>query len=241
MRTIFISLGLILLTIPVLGQRGLFVGFTNSLTYDHYEFTDPANIIHSTLLPSWSWGFTVTHALNNHWLVETGLTRKNYYEGYSVSDKSIVSGGSGNSFDSWLIPIRLKSILNISKNKLFIVPIVGLNYAINSDYGYGLGYGSSGFSSTNSNSVKVSYIEDVNLRKHFLLLETGLGFDYIVTRNIHLIINFSYLNGFTKVSQIEYQITQNNGHVTNAYAHSNGDYLSIAITLNYNLSSLWTK
>jgi len=226
----------------VLGQKNTFIGIGGALTFDKYEFTDPGNVIRPIPLPSGSWGILIGQEINDLFLFETGIIRKYYDEGFGFNIASPVIGFSSNSFETIQLPIRLKTKFNIFRDKLFLTPIMGINLSINTEYGYGLGYGiGSSYIDSNDTYYLANYTEDVNKSQFFPLIETGLAIDFKIIRDIYLSTQFSYFGGLTKVSQIDYEYWVNNGETNYAFAHSNGSYFSFGLGINYRLSNIFGK
>jgi len=231
---------LVLTTATAYGQKSTFFGIGGALNYDVYEFTDPGNTLKETPLPAGSWGFTVCQEISDFLMLETGFVQKEYWEGYGYNVESFDIGSSASSYATFQIPLRLKTKINLLKDKIALNPVVGINYAVNSEYGYGLGYGG-GSLQTEEIKITTTYTEDVNLKKSFLLLETGLQFEFVILKDFLVGLNAGYLNGFDKVSQIEYDYGVNDGELQKAYAHSNGSYWNLGLAVSYRVSDFWLK
>ena len=224
----------------VFGQRSTFLGASGNLTYDTYEYTDPGNLITSIPMPNGSWGILAQQEINSHFLFETGFIRKYYSEGYGVNISSPFIGMSSNSFETYQIPFRIKSRLNLFQDKVYLSTITGFNLSVNSEYGYGLGHGGS-TSHHDGNIYVIEYTEDVNQSRTFPLFETGVSLDLAILKNIYVSAQVSYFSGMKKVSQIDYEYTVNNSDIQHAYAHSNGNYWGIGLGIFYRISEIWKK
>ncbi|MCF8232748.1 MAG: hypothetical protein K9J27_11220 [Bacteroidales bacterium] len=242
MRTKLMSLLVVLLltTATTYGQRSTFFGFGGALNYDVYEFTDPGNMLRETTLPAGSWGFFIGQEISEFLMLETGFVQKEYWEGYSYNVESPNLGYGGSSFIAYQFPLRLKSKINLKKKRITLNPVIGVHYSINMDYGYGLGYGG-GTLQTEDIKISTTYTEDVNLKKSFLLLETGLQLEFVMLKDFLVGVNAGYLNGFDKVSQIEYDYGVNDGELQKAYAHNNGSYWNFGLAVSYRVSDFWLK
>lgn len=232
---------LLFLTVTTYGQRSTYFGFTGALNYDVYEFTDPGNTFKEIPLSGGSGGLIIGQEVSDFLILETGFMQKEYWEGYGyTAEEGSSLGTASNSYISYQIPLRLKSKINLKKNKITLYPLIGLNFSINADYGYGLGYGTGRYQ-TGEITIINSYTEDVNLKKTFLLLETGLQLGFVMKKDFLITVNAGYLNGFDKVSQIEHNYSVNDGEMQKAYAHSNGSYWNFGVGLSYRVSRFWLK
>lgn len=207
------------------------IGFSGGLNFDRYEFNDPNNVIGPTALETGSWGITIGRQINPNLKLETGIIRKYYQEGFSVDFNSPVGGFGSNSYITWQIPLRVKTTFKL-KGKWTLSPCIGGHWAINTEYGYGAGYGGA-WVKTQDIEFNANFYTDESLSKHFFLLESGVHVEYQVASKFSLTFNVSNYQGFKKVSQIDYAYQINQGKTHLAYAHSNGSYLNYGFGLQY--------
>lgn len=240
MKTKLISAiaALLFITATTYGQKYTFFGINSALNFDTYQFTDPGNMLQATPLPAVSWGFTVSQEISENLLLETGLIRKIYWEGYQYNVESVNVGTSSDSYATFQFPFRLKTKIGLLKERLTFSPVIGISYAVNTEHGHGLAYGG-GILQTENIKISTTYTEDVNLRKSFFLLETGLQLGYRLKEDFLLTLNAGYFNGFDKVSQIDYEYQVNDSRIRRAYAHSNGSYWNFELGIGYRISNFW--
>ena len=237
---IFIILILIGISQFSFGQKSTFIGFEGAVTSDIYEIVDPCNIIQNTPLITGSWGFTIGQEINKNFLIESGIIRKYYAEGYAFSSQPNI-GFSGNAYNSWQIPLRLKGKINLVKNKFFLTTSIGYHYCINTEYGYGGGSG--GFGKIDSqDTIPGSYftIND-SIAKTFSLIEAGVGLEVIAFKGFHIYLSSSYFVGLNKVYQLDLTVEDEICKTENAVALSKGSYWNIAFGIKYSISNLWRR
>lgn len=240
MKSIFIIL-LQILSNHVYCQNKILFGFETGLSNDLYTFSDDKDIIAPTFLPTLSWGAYIGKELTNSHSIELGLIRKYYDEGFSINlpPPLFIGGGSGNAFDSWQIPIRLKNKLFLHKDKISFATTIGYHFCINSSFDSG---GGGNFVSQNqSDTIIGNYQFYVDLNKYFSLIETKIGFNFLLLNNINLYVFSSYYTGLNKVIRVDYDYTLNSSPVNRAYSASNGNYWKIGFEVNYPISNLWIK
>ncbi len=221
-------------------QNKTYIGGEFAMTGDIYDIIDPCQLITTTPLITGSWGFTIGQEINKNFLVETGLIRKYYDEGFGYNFESIIQGTSSNAFNTWQIPLRLKSRINLLKDRLFITTTIGYHFSINTEYGYGGGAG--GGSVVNGNdTISVNYIKNDLTSKTFSLIETGIGFEFAAFDGLIFSLSSSYYTGFKKVYQMNMTTEDNNCSSDNVFGISKGGYWNIAFGIKYAISNLWRK
>ena len=224
---------------PGFGQNKTYFGGEAAMTGDIYDIIDPCNLITTTPLITGSWGFTVGQEISKNFLIETGLIKKYYDEGFGYTIKSVVLGSSSNAFNTWQIPLRLKSRINLIKERLFLTTTIGYHFSINTEYGYGGGSGGGGFINGND-TISVNYVDN-SISKTFSLIETGIGFEFVAFDGLIFSLSSGYYTGFKKVYQLNMTTEGHNCSTDNAFGISKGSYWSIAFGIKYTISNLWNK
>ena len=219
-------------------QNKTFFGGEFAITGDIYDIIDPCNLITTTPLITGSWGLTVGLEINNNFLIETGLIRKYYDEGFGYNMKSLILGTYSNAFIIWQIPFRLKSRINLINKRLFLTATIGYHFSINTEYGYGGGSGGGVFIDGND-TIRVSYTINDSITKTFSLIETGLGFEFLAFDGFIISLTSSYYTGIRKVYQLDMTTENCNCSSDNVYGISKGAYWNIALGVKYALSNLW--
>jgi len=221
-------------------QKSTFIGFEGAVTSDIYEIIDPCNIIQNTPLITGSWGFTIGQEINKNFLLESGIIRKYYADGYSFT-KYPNNASSSNAYNSWQIPFRLKAKMNLAKNKLFLTTSVGYHFCINSEYGWGGGEGGYDYIDGNDTILGSYYTINDSLSKTFSLIEAGIGLEFIAFNGFHIYLSSSYFVGLNKVYQLDLNVKDEICRTENAVALSKGSYWNIAFGIKYAISNLWRK
>lgn len=221
-------------------QNMTYFGMEASFTNDVYEITETGDDLTEGPHLSGLWGFNLRQDVTNYFFVETGVIRK-YYDseiGFKPINISFASGA----IDAWVIPLRLGTRLNIYKEKIYLVTVVGYSFCINSYYGYGNAITGPGFAKTANYSVSFSYSENTDLEKYFSLLQTGLGFELKLFKKIILSVSSSYYAGFENVIELkDITYTVNNSNTFTGNSISKGDFWSFGAGLKYPISNFWTK
>ena len=138
-KSITVIIILLVLIHSGFSQNKTYFGGEFAMTGDIYDIIDPCNLITTTPLITGSWGFTIGQEINRNFLIETGLIRKYYDEGFGYNVESLILGTYSNAFNTWQIPLRLKSRINLIKERLFLTATIGYHFSINTEYGYGGG------------------------------------------------------------------------------------------------------
>lgn len=221
-------------------QNRTFIGSEFAMTGDIYEIIDPCILITTTPLITGYWGVTLGHEFNNNFTVETGLIRKYYDEGFGYNIESLIIGTSSNAYNTWQIPFRLKSKINLLKNKLFLTTTVGYHFSINTEYGYGGGSGGGELIDGND-TINVFYTVNDSISKTFSLVEAGIGLEFAAFDGLIVSLSSSYFTGFKNVYQLDMKTENQNCITHNAYGISKGSYWNIAFGIKYAISNLWKK
>jgi hypothetical protein len=218
-------------------QKNTYIGGEASITDDIYQIGDYGNSLKQVRLITGLWGVNIRQDITGKVFLEIGLLRKYYDEG--VGFKTIDGYFESNAIDAWLIPLRLGTRINVKKEKISLVPVLGIVYGINSDYGYGNG-GASGEVTFGSKTVDYSYTSYYDFTKHPLFIQTGLGFECKLFQTVLLSFSANYYTGMKKLIQqnITYTI---DGVQGNGISISKGDIFGAGIAIKYPISRIWIK
>jgi hypothetical protein len=218
-------------------QKNTYVGIEAALNHDVYDQLDKGNLLKKAALISGYYGLNIRQELNNAVFIEAGILRKHYYEGFGTN---IFSGYSEtNAINAWLIPLRLGSKINLKNHQLFLIPVIGYARAVNSDYGYGDG-GIGGFQSNLTDTVHFSVSSNLNLRRSFPLLQTGLSIECYFLKKALLSFSANYYTGFTNVIEQDIIYTHNSNTYT-ASGLSKGELMSFGVAAKYPIGGIWNK
>lgn len=219
-------------------QMKTYLGVEVAATHDVYDLVDHGDGLKNIPRISGLWGFTFRQDLNPFLFLEAGFLRKYYNEGIGLKVSSGYS--ETNAINAWYIPLRLGYRINVCKEKIVAVPLIGYSICINSDYGYGDGGGAS-MEQGLGYTASYNYISYYNLTKTFPLLQTGMGIEFQLLKTALLTVSANYYTGFKKVIALDINYTVNNSPQKTAHAFSKGENFSIGVDLKYPISKFWGK
>jgi hypothetical protein len=216
-------------------QKNTYIGVEGAANTDVYEIIDKGALLKNIPLLSGNFGLTIRQDLGPTVFLETGLLRKYYNEGIGFK----TSGGysSGNAINAWLIPIRIGTRINIRRQKVHLVPVIGYIHAVNSDYGYGDG-GIGGYEVYNQDTIHFGVHSKLSLRHTFPLLQTGIGVEFVLFRTVLASVTASYYTGFRNLIEQDIEYTHNSTTYT-AQGLSKGEFASFGIAFKFPVSHLW--
>ena len=228
---------LLFVTTHVHGQYKTYFGLEGAITNDVSEIADYGNNFKNAIQIQSFWGFNVRQDLPGKIFLETSLIRKNHNTGYGV-DGFPGSFGAG-SIRSFIASLRLGTKINIHREKIYLVPVIGYSFGFNRDYS-SFGSGSGGVKIGNDS---FSYTKSVryNLAKNFSLLQTGLGFEFGIFKKAILSVSANYFTGFQKISESDITYKINNSSPTTAKVYSKGEFWSLGIGFRYPIGDFWKK
>jgi len=233
---------LLFVTTHVHGQYKTYFGLEGAITNDVSEIADYGNNFKNAIQIQSFWGFNVRQDLPGKIFLETSLIRKNHNTGYGV-DGFPGSFGAG-SIRSFIASLRLGTKINIHREKIYLVPVIGYSFGFNRDYS-SFGYSSSGYGSGGVNigndSFSYTISERYNLAKNFSLLQTGLGFEFGIFKKAILSVSANYFTGFQKISESDITYKINNSSPTTAKVYSKGEFWSLGIGFRYPIGDFWKK
>lgn len=240
LKTAFITLAFAFTFITAFGQKNTYIGVEASVNNDVYEIIDNGTLLKKVPLITGYFGLNIRQDVSSTVFVETGLLRKYYDEG--IGFKTSPGSSESNAINAWLIPLRLGvriKVLNLRKQKLYLVPVIGYVFGINADFGYGDG-GSSGSENMPEDTISYTVHSKLSLRRTFPLMQTGLGVEFVFVRT--LLVNFSanYYTGFKNLIEQNIECTHNSVSNT-AKGLSKGEIISFGLSVKYPISNLWRK
>lgn len=215
-------------------QKGAYIGGEAAVNHDVYEIIDDGTLLKKVPVISGYFGISIRQDLSSTVFVETGLLRKYYYEG--VGFKNSPAYATSNEISGWFIPLRLGTRINLLKQKVQIVPVVGYTLGINSDYGYGDG-GSGGAITYRKDTISYGVNSNLNLRRTFPLLQTGIGIEFFLLRNTLVSIAANYYTGFKNLIEQDIKYTHNSTNYS-AKGLSKGEFLSFGISIKYAINNM---
>ena len=218
-------------------QKKTFIGVEGALNNDIYEIIDDGSLLKKVPLLTGYFGLNIRQELNATVYLETGLLRKYYDEGIGFKTSSGYS--SGNAINAWLIPFRLGTRINLHKQKLHLVPVLGYVIGINSEYGYGDG-GSAGYEISKGDTIYHNVHSKLSIRRIFPLLQTGMGVEFIFLRTALISFSANYYTGFKNVIEQDIGYTHNSSTYT-AKGLSKGETMSFGMAFKYPISNIWSK
>lgn len=234
-KTVLATLTLTFLLTSAFAQKNTYIGAEGAVNHDVYEIIDNGNLLKKVPLISGYFGFNIRQDLGSAVFVETGLLRKYYNEG--IGFKVFRGYAEGNAISGWFIPLRLGTRINVRKQKVHLVPVIGYALGINADYGYGDG-GIGGFDMNNQDTIYHSVYSKLSLRRTFPLLQTGMGVEFIFLRTALVSVAANYYTGFKNLIEQDIEYTHNSTTYT-AKGLSKGEIMSLGISVKYPVNQLW--
>lgn len=237
MKYIVVSL-VVMLCAPtdVNSQNRTYLGVEAGIGNDIFKVTDSNDYLKTIPLPSGQWGLNLRHEITRRFFVESGVIIRYYSEGFGF--KTVPSGGSSSDEGTFLIPIRFGLNINLYKDKILFVPVIGYTIGISPPYGYGLGYGKSESSTT---VIHYSFTETPNSSRYFSLLQGGVGLEFLLFKTVLFSVSTSYYFGFNTITRLDINYTVNNSSVMTGTATSKGEFFYVGAGLKYSISNFWTK
>jgi len=255
MKKLIICFLLCFTLINALAQNLTYIGIEGGYKSDKYTTYDPAGHLRNIGTFGGNASFVIGQEILESVFVESGIIIHEYYE--SISFKSQSSMSMSNELFSLQFPIRLKTSINLLNNKLLISPYTGLKFCHNLNYfesdvnsddegdlssNFNGDYiDSGGGISSDFNGNQYEYItqDNSNLRKNFVLLETGIALEYQTKNRFIFGLSTAYNTGFSPIIYQEIIYSENSGPDHTAYQISNGNYLNFTFGIKAPISNLW--
>ena len=240
LKTAFVTLALALTFITAFGQKNTYIGVEAAVNNDVYDIIDRGTLLKKVPLITGYFGLNIRQDVSSTVFLETGLLRKYYDEGIGFTTSTGYS--ESNAINAWLIPLRLGvriKLLNLRKQKLYLVPVIGYVLGINSDYGYGDG-GEGGSQTTAQDTISYSVYSKLSLRHTFPLMQTGMGVEFALLRTMIISVSANYYTGFKNLIEQNIEYTHNSVSNT-AKGLSKGEIISFGLSAKYPISNLWRK
>ncbi|MEP6793496.1 MAG: hypothetical protein ABJB16_04165 [Saprospiraceae bacterium] len=230
MKYIFILVSLSLSS-HLYGQQSTYIGFDVNVSHDIYAFMDEEKLLIPSPIISGSGGMIFRQELHKNISIETGLIYKLYSKGFGISGLPN-SRFSFNAINTWQIPVRFKTKVNITKDIFSISPSIGYIFCINNSYYSGAGSGSRR-SLGHLTIYSRNETSDYSLTRIFPLLETSIGFEFRVFKHSILTISPTYFIGFTKIIQLDIEYQKLGSSTNLATAFTKGQNLSLGLGLRF--------
>lgn len=232
MKQLIATIGVILcLSTGVDAQRKTYVGIEFGVAGDIYRIEDTGDYLKTIPLVNALGGINLRQELNQRLFIEAGVILKYYWEGFGF--KPIDYRGSSSSDNSWLIPVRLG--LNVYKERIRFVPVLGYSLGINPPFGYGIGYGTQ---TSGSTEINYSYTENPNVSRIFSLVQTGIGIEFEVFKVLTCSVSGNYYFGFNNITQLDISYSVNGASPMTGTATSRGDYWNFGVGVKYPVGDL---
>ncbi|KAA9035698.1 hypothetical protein FW778_20965 [Ginsengibacter hankyongi] len=240
LKLTIITLALSLACTTGVAQKNTYIGIEGAANNDVYDIIDNGPALKKVPLITGYFGLNIRQDISSTVFLETGLLRKYYDEG--IGFKGTSSYTEGNAINAWLIPLRLGirlKLLNLRKQKLYFVPVIGYVLGINSDYGYGDG-GEGGSETMVHDTISYNVYSKLSLRRTFPLLQTGMGVEFLLLRTVLISVNANYYTGFKNLIEQNIEYTRNSVSNT-AKGLSKGEIMSFGLSAKYPISHIWRK
>jgi hypothetical protein len=238
LKLTFVTVALNLAFITAVAQKNTYIGFEGAVNNDVYDIIDNGSVLKKVPLITGYFGLNIRQDISSSVFLETGLLRKYYDEG--IGFKGSPSYTETNAINAWLIPLRLGvkfKLLNLRKQNLYLVPVIGYAFGINSDYGYGDG-GKGGSQTIAHDTISYNVYSKLSLRRKFPLLQTGMGVEFSLFRTMLISVNANYYTGFKNLIEQNIEYTHNSVSNT-AKGLSKGDMMAFGLSAKYPISHIW--
>jgi hypothetical protein len=237
MRQLTLIIGAIIFFInSATGQSKTYFGLEFSIFNDIYKIEDQGNALKTVPLTDAQGGINIRQEIKRKIFLEAGVIFKQYWEGFGF--RTIPSYSASTDDPSWLIPVRIGANLNIYKEQLYLVPVIGYTYGINPPYGGG---GGRGRAQAGTLMISYNYTNAPDSYRYFPLLQTGIGFEFPVLKTFLVSISSSYYSGFKQVTRLDITYTVNGSDPIMATATSKGEFWCGTLGVKYPISNLWVK
>lgn len=229
-------------TVALSQKAKTYFGGQVGIVSDRYELVDNGGGLQNVRFLNGIWGINLRQDFNRFFL-ETGIIRKEYSQGvvFKIEGRG---HGSSSGTQAWLIPLRLGTTINLHKQKIYLVPVIGYSHSIHSGYGSGSRRGSGGVilrGPGGEDSARYNLASRYDFAKTFPLLQTGMGLEFILFKRALLSLSANQYTGFKKISRQDITYSVNNAPEQTATAFSKGEFFSVELGLKYPVSNLWTK
>lgn len=217
-------------------QKSTYFGLEFGPKYEVYQYSGSGEVIYtkpSLDLPVY--GFNFSQELNKSILLETGLLFVDYSESYRF--RQDYPYFASNAVYSLQIPLRIRSRIQLIKDKLSLTSTVGISANINTSYG-SWGYLRMG---DIQNPTFLVDTANYSLQKSYPLLEGGIGLSYTFKKGMILNLNSQYFYGLQRVVDIDVYYAIDGSPTRYVNVFSNGDYFSFTLGLKYPISNFWNS
>jgi hypothetical protein len=220
------------------GQKTTWVGIEGSFAVDRYEIVDHYGALKRPVIISPLAGINIRQEITGNTFLETGILYKPYDEGTSFKGNFGYSQSTG--FNAWIIPVRMGTKIKLYR-KVCMIPVIGYAIGFDRDYTYDTGGGTGSGSISNTGTV-INYNYDVTYpSRSWGLLQTGIGFQFILFKKMDLTVSTNYYTGFKTVLSQHYQYSVNSSAQHEADTFTNGGFFSSGIAFRYPVSGIWQK
>lgn len=227
---------LLIITMTVHSQKIMYIGIEGGITHDVYDQVDDGASVKKGVLITACYGVTVARDISEKAFTEISISRKHYDEGIGFTNSPGFT--STNAFDALSVGVRLGARINLSKEKIHLVPVIGYCRVYP-----GLGYGDadlSGFTITSTDTITYNVHSKMDLGGPFPLIQTGIGVQFNIRRTLLLSFSANYFTGFLNVIEQDIEYTHN-GSAYTAKGLSKGEYFALSFGVKYPFSASLRK
>jgi hypothetical protein len=216
-------------------QNKTYFGLEFSMSSDIPKIKDNGNALMTLPLMQPQGGITVRQEIKKQFFVEVGLIVKPYSD--AIGFKTIPVSFMGTEGVSLLIPIRLGLNLNIYKDNIYFVPVLGYSYSARTPTTYGR---SSGTQESSSSSITYTATTNPDVSRYGSLLQLGAGVEFKIFDGLRLSVSTNFYKGYRPIWNSEINYTVNNSTSATGTVTSKGDFWSVSTGLKYPISNFWT-
>jgi hypothetical protein len=174
-------------------QNRTYFGLEFSLFRDIPKIKDNGDYLMTLPVMEPLGGITVRQEIKKQIIVEAGVIVKPYSD--AIGFKPIPVSFAGTEGISLMIPIRLGMNLNVYKDKIYLVPVIGYSYSANTPTGYGR---DSGTQESSTTTITYTSTKNSDVSRYVSLLQMGAGFEFHIF-NLLLSISTNYYKGYSPI------------------------------------------
>jgi hypothetical protein len=212
-------------------QNKTYFGLEASIFSDHTKIQDSGDWLTTTVLSDPMGGGHIRQEFGKNLFCEAGVMIKPFWRGYTF--KSIFIPVMSVNYFSWLIPMRAGTAIDLHREKIYVVPVIGYTFGIQPSMQLRQGSGTREFK---GNTFVYTDSENPDVARQFSLIQAGIGIEFKFFKTLLLSFNTNYYKGLTRISQIDISYTVNGSGPFTGSAISRGDFWCLGTALKYPVS-----
>ncbi|PBQ32480.1 hypothetical protein CNR22_12090 [Sphingobacteriaceae bacterium] len=195
------------------------IGFDVQINRDFFELKDEGSALKNGLGINVSPAFIYRYGFGSKLTFLTGMRLKLYSE--EIAFKKLVGTFTSSGNASLVIPCHLEKNINLYHYKLFLSPLLGLNY----NFLLNSGSTMEGAVSTPNDSARFKSTKPYE-RVSFFTAMAGLSLEYRFRPSTSIALYWQYTKGFSTVTSQNISYTVNDGAEMHAVQNNTGTYFT---------------